>query len=202
MPDELSKRLDRVRHALGATRSEDLGSLRVTVLGGPRVSGVAIDFNQGRTPTDLEYLAFGLIANIASVKDHLKAWCLRHSQAFEGDELINSNRAAALVHDLWNSDKHAVLDRPRSGVRPRLGDIRQVMVLSAGTAMGSGALFTLDPTTGYSSTQTTGTGSASLVIDAQVLDELGALLGWLQEICSEAIEAWEATAKRAGLANP
>lgn len=193
-----SARLNRVRHALGVTRSEVLSDLKVFAFSGPGLSSVAIDFYQGRSPEELEYLAFGLIANIASIKDHLKVWCSATGHAFEGDHLINTNRAVGLVHGLWNTDKHAVITRSRSGVRPRLSDIRQVMVLSSGTAPGSGALFTLDPATGQLRVESVGGGSAALVIDTRVVDEQGGPLGWLQELCNEAMTAWEAACKRAG----
>ena len=198
MQQPILARLDRVRHALGATRSEDLSGLKISVVTGPASSGVAIDFGQGRDPVELEYIAFGLIVNIASVKDHLKAWCSRAGHAFEGDLLINTNRAVALVHDLSNTDKHAVLNRSRSGARPRLSDIRQSMVLSSGTAPGSGALFTFDPTTGHSRVETVGGGSVALVVDARVIDEHGVFLGWLQALCEEAIATWESACQKAG----
>ncbi len=52
-----------------------------------------------------------------------------------GDLLINSNRDVAIIHDLWNLDKHAELNRPsRSGLSPRLQPARTTLEFKVTTS--------------------------------------------------------------------
>jgi hypothetical protein len=97
----------RQMHAsLDAIATEDLSGVKPQLETGPTYVSMNVDFNAATL----------LIANIASLKDHLKAWCKLKGVPFNGDALINSNNAVALIHDLWNVDKHAELtSKPRSG---------------------------------------------------------------------------------------
>ena len=59
---------------------------------------------------------------------------------FHGNALITSNKAVALVHDLWNIDKHAELNSPpRSGHKPKLTELQTALTVSAGSAAGGAA---------------------------------------------------------------
>jgi hypothetical protein len=201
--DPLVRRVRRVRHALGLTRDEAVEAIKVHHSSTERGQATLVDFNQGRSLEELENVAFSLLANIASLKDHLKSWCKSNGVQFRGDTLINANRDVAIVHDLWNIDKHAELDRaPRSGLKPALRELRQSMVLSSGTTAGSAVSFSLDPRTGRPVIQTTGGGSAALVIDAQVVDENGTILGTLQGICASTLDAWEKEMLASGIILP
>jgi len=200
MSNELQARIDRMRYALGATRSENLDGLKVDCSVGATSVSFVMDFNQGRSPTELEYSAYALIANIASIKDYLKRWCTQHGKPFLGDQLIDTNVDVAIVHDLWNTDKHAALNRPpRSGRRPILRELRQVMTLETGTTAGSWAIFTFDPRTGLPSAGTGEGGSATLRIDAQIVDEQGTTVDSLQEVCARSIDSWDGTLRNAGV---
>ncbi len=66
-----------------------------------------VDYNRSSDRIALANAASLLIANIASIKDHLKVWCKKQNVPFHGDALINSDKTGALVHDLSNTDKHA-----------------------------------------------------------------------------------------------
>ncbi|HEX4005111.1 MAG TPA: hypothetical protein VHX60_02950 [Acidobacteriaceae bacterium] len=61
-----------------------------------------------------------LLNNIACLKDYLKVWCKRDGKTFTGDTLINGNKDVAIIHDLWNTDKHAEVSGSRSGLFPQL----------------------------------------------------------------------------------
>src|SRR5216684_78939 len=99
-------------------------------------AGVAVKFafQKGADTATAANRASQLMANIACLKDHLKAWCNRNGKPFAGDTLIDSNRDVAIVHDLWNLDKHAELNRPsRSGLSPRFREpARSSLVLKVG----------------------------------------------------------------------
>jgi hypothetical protein len=156
-----------MRHALGITRDEDLSKVHVQHFGSTGSRGLMVDFNQGRSPTDLEHDVFALIASIASIKDHLKLWCRQNGKGFNGEKLIDSNIDVAIVHDLWNTDKHATLNKPpRSGKRPSLTDLKQSLRVSTGTTSGSFSGVRLDPHTGKLEPFSSDGGLHRLVVDA------------------------------------
>jgi hypothetical protein len=139
-----------------------------------------VDFNQNSDEIELANAASLLIANVASLKDHLKAWCKKQGVPFNnGDILIDSNMSVALIHDLWNVDKHAeeLNSPPRSGFKPKLQNIKTVLAISSGTAAGGSAFFSMDPRTKKVTTGTSGGGTVQLALDAQITDELGNNLG-------------------------
>jgi hypothetical protein len=203
MLDLLDRKIRQMHEALCALEKSDLLSIEPEQLSTHQGFYFQIDFSQGNTEAGLANIVSLLIANIACMKDHLKVWCTKNNKVFEGENLINSDKNVAIVHDLWNIEKHAELDRPpRSGHRPRIQDLSQMLSLSTGTSAGSSAMFTIDPRTGGRKTQTQGNGSVKLVITAQVVDEHGTLLGDFAEICEKATAAWEQTLNRAGVAIP
>ena len=113
--DALDRKIQQMHHALGELRSDDVSSISVE----RRSNYMGIDFSQGTTPSGLANIASGIIANIACLKDHLKVWCHRNGKTHDYEKLINTNKDVALIHDLWNIDKHGELNRPpRSGVPP------------------------------------------------------------------------------------
>jgi len=162
-----------------------------------------LDFAQGKGDSELHNVKTLLVANIACLRDHLKAWCSKSGKPFHGDELIDTDQNVALVHDLWNIDKHAELNRPpRSGHQPEVHNLRQALRLSTGTAPGSSSVFTFDPSTGAMRTHMQGSGSVELVISGEVVNEHGAVLGDFAQICETASTAWEQLLKQAGVPVP
>lgn len=160
MIDVLDRKIRQMHAALAGLASSDLTTIKPQIGEGDGYYYAKVDFNQDADEITLANAASLLVANIASMKDHLKAWCKKQGVVFNGDALINSNRAVALIHDLWNVDKHAELTTPpRSGHRPRLLGLRKNLVISSGTSAGSGAFFSMDPRTGKVTTGTSGGGS-------------------------------------------
>lgn len=72
----------------------------------------SIDFTKGVDRATAANRISLLLNNIASLKDHLKSWCSKNGKRFMGEQFLNSNKDAAIIHDLWNLDKHAELNRP------------------------------------------------------------------------------------------
>lgn len=199
MIDLLNRKLRQMHAALVGLRVSDPSSIRPTIVSCAEYSFTSVDFGQNADPVALANAASLLVANIASLKDHLKAWCKKQSVSFHGDALINSNRSVALIHDLWNVDKHAELNSPpRSGSIPKLQGTTTALVVSASGA-GSGAFFSMDPFTGKMTTGTTGGGTVSVSLVAQIVDPHGNMLGDFQTVCVEAAEAWEAEIRKAGV---
>lgn len=158
---------------------------------------VAIDFGGSVSDVELANSVSLFIANIACLKDHLKAWCKMHDVPFNGDKLIDSNRDVGLIHDLWNRDKHFDLDRSRTGLFPELRNIARMARLSTKADAGSWIAISLDPRTGQ--LRRHGDGTAEVVIDADVVDSKGIRLGGLIDISERAIAEWEAALTVAGV---
>ena len=135
-----------------------------------------------------------LLNNVACLKDHLKAWCNKNRKPFTGEDLINDNRDVAIIHDLWNLDKHAELKRrSRSGLSPRF----QSPPVAAIVPKGSSFVLDFRMVNGRLKSQ------ANLRIAAIVVDEHGNSLGSLGDIVLRAVTAWEAEFVRTGVtSNP
>ena len=117
--------------------------------------------------------------------------------------MINNNRAVALIHDLWNVDKHVELNSPpRSGIKPKLQNIQTALTVTSGTSADSGAFFSMDPRTGKITTGTSGGGSVQLALVAQIADEAGNVIADFTQTCSEAIDAWSTVFHAAGIPHP
>jgi plasmid stabilization system protein ParE len=115
----LARRLRQVHSALGDLSDADLGSVETRV---SEIDGAQLwttDFSGHFDDAKLHNAAEQLIANIASIKDHLKKWCAANGSAFDAESVLNNKDAAAAVHDLWNSQKHGGLTKP-----PRSGKVR------------------------------------------------------------------------------
>ncbi len=185
--------------ALRSVQSSDLSQIRIN-RGYTDVSEYhEIDFSGGASEIDLANIVTLLIANIGSLRDHLKNWCDENGVSFEGDNLINGNQSCAIVHDLWNTDKHVKLTRPpRSGHHVRLVNLSKGLRVSTGATAGSFSSFSINPFTGEITTNSSGGGSASIVITGQILDENENVLGDFSQIIDEAVDAWEICLKQAG----
>ena len=203
MLDLLDRKLRQMHAALGALSSSDLTSIQPQITRTDSHVYTAVDFNQNSDVVALANAASLVVANIASLKDHLKAWCKKQGVAFDGDKLINSNRSVALVHDLWNVDKHAELNTlPRSGHTPKLVGLSTALSISAGTEADASAFYSMDPRTGKLTTGTTGGGKVELVLVAQIVDDNGTILGDFTQVCTEAAETWSTALKTVGVPLP
>lgn len=154
----------------------------------------SIDFTKGTDEATAANRVTLLLNNIASLKDHLKSWCKKNGKPFTGDQLIDSNRDVAIIHDLWNLDKHAELNRPsRSGLSPRF----QHPPCTGLTVKGTGPMMI---TMGmFQGGIVQAAGEASLRIAASVVDKDGKGLGDLETIALKAVAAWEAEFVKAGM---
>jgi hypothetical protein len=194
MLDALDLKIRQMHEALSNLVNPDLSRLKAEYVEIPGGHYCRLDFSEGQSNAQIANTASPLIANIASIKDHLKVWCAKSGARFEGDKLIDSNQDVAIIHDLWNVDKHAELKRPpRSGHVPKLVNLRQNLKLSTGTSAGSFAVFTMDPRTGEMRAHSGGGGTVTLSVDANVVDETGRPLGDFASMCDRAAASWEKT---------
>jgi hypothetical protein len=199
MDDTMDLKIRQMHGALGGMTSQDVASLA------PEVNRTAtyttIHLPGEGSEVDLANAASLLVANIACMKDHLKAWCTKNGREFKGENLINNNRSVALVHDLWNVDKHAELDKkPRSGFTPKLVNLRQAVRFS-GTGPGRGGIgFNFETGQGYIRQE--GGVKASVRISGDIVDESGQQVADFYKACEEAVDAWASELEAAGVALP
>ena len=177
-------RAKRLKAALLKTTQIDIEQMELEAIHRPDRVSILADANRGMSDEDLANTAFQLVALIASLRDYLKEWCRTNDRNFLGDSLLEDNIHAAIVHDLWNIDKHAVLNRKsRSGYLPRLINLRRVAELTL-EGESSSAFMMIGPTGVYSS-------RVNLTLSADVHDEHGNRLGDFVEVCEDALDAWQ-----------
>jgi hypothetical protein len=168
-----------------------------TVVSGNRFS-TSVDFTKVTDEPTAENRVNTLINNIACLKDHLHLWCRNNGKPETGDLLIDSNQDVAIIHDLWNLDKHAELNRrSRSNLSPRLQPAHSTLEFKIASTEET-PLLMMSAFGGQFQTF----GDPRLRITGTVVDKDGNTLGDVEEICLRAIDAWEAEIVRAGAAIP
>ncbi len=162
-----------------------------------------IDFSATMPEEEIENAVSQFIENIAHLKDALKVWCGATNAAFNGDTLINSNRDVGIIHDLWNRRKHFDPYKSRTGLYPRLENVKRTMQLQTGGNVNDGmAMFLTLRREGdkfMPEIKFDGQGTSSLVIHADVVDQSGSHLGTLLGIAEKAINAWKSEMQRLGI---
>lgn len=193
----IEQKLEQLYAALAEMQvTEKLASIKPTTVASGNRLVASIDFTKSTNRAAAANRVSLLLNNIACLKDHLNAWCKKNGKRSTGDQLINSNRDVAIIHDLWNLDKHVELNRPsRSGLSPRLLQPAQTVLAFKGG--GSETPMVTIPLFGDGQTQTQG--EVSLRISATVVDKDGKTLGELEAISLRAVAAWEAEFVKAGL---
>jgi hypothetical protein len=191
-------RLKRLYAALAGMKvTERLPSMRPTTHQEGHRADISFDFTNGIDPATAANRVSLLLNNIACLKDHLRQWCNKNGKAFTGEELLGTNRDAAIIHDLWNWDKHGESNRnSRSGFHPRIGRDAHTALVLKGDSKSNRVGVTI-PLVGGGSTQVYG--DASLRIVATVVDMNGNQIGDLEPIALRAIAAWEAEFAKVGI---
>lgn len=191
----LQQKIEQMYRALGEMRlPEDPAAIKPQMLRDGDKFGIELDFTKGTDPATAANRVSTLLASIACLKDHLKEWCTKNKVPFTGEQLINSNRDVAIVHDLWNRDKHGELRPSRSGLFPKI-DGEPHTTLVATTVKGQVRIaFPLHP-----GGRLVSTGDVGLQVSASVIDKDGNSVGNLQTICESAVSAWQAELRKAGV---
>jgi hypothetical protein len=196
MLEQISLRIRQLHHALGEARSSDDSLIHVERVNEPGRNELRVDFSGGASDAELANSVSLLIANIACLKDYLKNWCNARHAPFHGDTLINSNRDVAIIHDLWNRDKHAALNRSRSNLFPVLGPIQRVASLSVGKiGSAAGMFFNFDTCR----LEKIGDGKIEFVLNAEIFDDAGQRVGELMQVSERAVDAWTKMFREAGV---
>ena len=193
----LQQKIEQIYRALGEMRlPEDPAAIRPQMVRDGDKFGIELDFTKGTDRATAANRVSTLLANIACIKDYLEEWCTKNKVPFTGNQLINSNRDVAIVHDLWNRDKHGgeLRRRSKSKLDPKI-DGEPHTTLVATTAKGQVRIaFPLHPGGTLLST-----GDVGLQVSASVIDKDGNSLGNLQTICESAVSAWQSELRKAGV---
>jgi hypothetical protein len=193
----IEQKLAQLYAALAEMKITDkLASMKptTTVVDGRTVS--SWDFTKIESPATAANRVSLLLHNIACLKDHLHTWCTKNNKSKTGDHLIDSNRDVAIIHDLWNLDKHAELNRPsRSGLSPRLQQPAHTTLERRITTTEETLIFAVSLSNGGQLQPVEG---ANAKVTATVIDDAGNTLGDLDSISLRAVAAWEAEFIKAG----
>jgi hypothetical protein len=198
----IEKKLDQLYAALSEMRINDLSSIGLKYEAIGKTTKISLDFSGGTNQATVANRVSLLLHNIACLKDHLSSWCKNNGKQFNGEKFLKTNREAAILHDLWNLDKHGGPSRDsKSGLSPRLlQDAQIVLQLTSGGGRLSPRFEIAIPTDRPAESGRVQTeGEVSLCISALVVDKNGNPLGELGEICQKALAAWEAEFVRAGV---
>jgi len=144
-----------------------------------------------------------IIDLVGSLKDHIKdAWKetgLPMPSPKPWEDLLNNDNSVAIVHDLWNLNKHGSLDRPpRSGFIPRLSEGAIEIGNSLGHVGGGSANDTLVLVGGeFGRALFVGPGGNPVPcrVRVSVLDEHRNTKGDFLDICCRAISGWNRVLK-------
>jgi len=158
----------------------------------PKMRFMEANFGGGASPDQLLNDAWSLIANIASLADHLRKWArVNGRDPRKVDETIRASRDLQVVIDLWNRDKHGGDPRNggKSGLNPRLDGVERALQMRTQAKKGSSVMVQQGRDGRLHSY---GDGTASIDTSGTVYGAQGKKLGDLQDIAAAAIKAWEA----------
>jgi hypothetical protein len=197
--DELSARLRRVYAALDATLETDIGKAHPVIQSDGKCIGIFQDFRGSLSDAQMENLSHSIIHNLANLRDHIRRWMKRNGQdPNQVNTFISANLPIAILQDLSDNDKHGY-PRRNGGISkksPNPVNVRRIMQLSTGTEPNSSIGVTITPS---GDQRIFGSGSATLIITGDVMDERGNIIGDLHVIQSEALSAWEGLLRSLGL---
>ena len=187
MNEEFWTRIRRLYAALDSLTEFDISLLKAQVFESSGSWGVFQDFSGGMGPEQLTNVMQSAIYNVAHLKDPLKRYAERNGKPVSDVEAtVDESEGLQIVVDLSNWDKHGELRRSRSGKSPYLTNINRVLRLVAQPGRGVGLTLNRDGTP-----RVVGSGSASAVIVADVIDSGGAKLGEVETFLNAALAAWE-----------
>lgn len=193
----LVQRLDQMHAALGALSQADLADIKPKIVVSEDI--IRTEFRFGGELVVLQNQASLVIASLGRLKDHFKKWLKSNGKSWNiSEHVVDQNRPVAIIHDLWNVEKHVELrNPPRSGHIPKLVIHGRGLVVGRGTAIDSQVHFILDTWTGnfFLDKQ----GDACVRLNADVLDEHGNVLGDFEDLCIQAARIWETEMSAAGL---
>jgi hypothetical protein len=182
MTMELSGRLKRLYAAMAEVEVKDLSKFPANPAGG------FPDFSGGLSPEQVENLAWGIIQNVAHLRDHARKYARANGRNPEDvDRTVDNSSALQLVLDLADREKHGGgrRDGGFSGHNPRLGG------LIRGMPLGVPGREPVHITVGASGMTVEPEGVLAVVLTAPIIADDGTTVGYLNEVLKEGLAAWE-----------
>lgn len=194
--EHLSDRLERIYAAVGANVSQDFESSPSQIVEGTDGEfSVIQDFAGGRSPAELNNLAYSAIHNIANFCAVLNKWFVEQGHGSkQANRIAAKHPAIQVIRDLSDFDKHP---HPRndggySKRAPKMQNLRGELWLGAG----AGIRFTQGGVLPFRAKEGT---AAKMVVTADIVASDGTAIGDLYTLEEEAVTAWETELRVLGL---
>jgi hypothetical protein len=222
--DEVLARLRRIYAAIEATLEDNLTTFVPHIEQNEGHWTRHQDFVGGLTTAELANLAHSVIHSVASFPNHLRRWAKKNGRdASRIDLTIKNCPAIQIIIDLWDNDKHggARQDGGHSRKAPKIEKVERVLrlatasgpVLDVAEVASRGCAHPLASATGPAESgssvaviftsqgpkQVSGSGSARVVVTAQVVEGDGTFIGDLYELEVKALKTWEGLLKDFGI---
>jgi len=201
MADDLAMRVRRIYAAVEAAEEHDMQKFPALVAATPKGVVFLQDFRGDMRQEEVENIASTLVHNVASFQDHVTKWAEnRGKPRSEIDAAFKGSTALRVIKDLWNNDKHgySASRHHHSGVAVQHVNVKPVMRLTA-NAGGRAVRMTFGRD---GRPVVTGDGSATVVVDAEIVDEHDNPIpgvGGLYDTATKAVMAWEALLRTFGV---
>ena len=188
--DNLMLRVQRLYASIKAIIETDISKFKPSIISNNHRTGFYHDWTGNLTEAERTNYVQSLISNIASFEYQLYKW----ADDYAHDKTIVKNtfdhsKALQIIHDLWNTDKHAGSSRiSRSGLWPTLKEINSSLQLSTKPEKGPSIGLTFNAN---GTPKILGNGTARVVISADVLDKEGNIVADFYKIALDAVAAWE-----------
>lgn len=179
MDAQLLERIRRLHVAIGRAVEQDLTKFPPRTYSDHQGHGVSQDFSRGMSEVEISETLHGLISNIASFHDHLKKWGETNGANSDAiHDFFKTSFDFCVVRDLWNNDKHGYPPHKDGWSRkaPRLVNAYTVCRLSTGSDAKSSVAMRLGKG-GIPIAETSGSGSANVVLTGDVVDKNGKGMG-------------------------
>lgn len=198
MDKELTQRILRIYTAIDDLDELNFENLEPWIIRTSEHNIIRQDFRGSLSGQQIANLAHSCIANIASLKDHLRSWAAHNGQSKEEvDDTLDNSLDLQIITDLWNREKHGhPRDAGLTGESPQLVGIKRVLRMTTGSNTGDSIALTLGPD---GRPRVMGSGSAVVVITGDVIDGNGTMIGDLRRIATDAMAAWEGLMKEFGI---
>jgi hypothetical protein len=189
---ELKEKMERMYESVMEAMELDLSKFPPKYVPHGNWFEVRFDLQGSWTPTKTKRVAYGVIRDIADLRDYFAAAARNKGLPADMVETtIKGSFDLQLIIDLANRDKHSTHSRKTwSSKAPRLRNIKRVVELKGKYEEGKrvGLRIGLKKIEAYG-------GQAALVVSADIVDKGGEHLSTLSYTQQKAIEAWEGLSK-------
>ncbi len=188
--DDLMLRVQRLYASIKAIIETDISKFKPSIISNNHRIGFYHDWTGNLTEAERINYVQSLISNIASFEYQLCKWADHngHDKTIVKTAFDNS-KALQIIHDLWNTDKHAGSSREsKSRLWPKLKEINSSLQLTTKPEKGSSIGLTFNAN---GTPKILGNGTARVVISGDILDKGGNIIGDFHKIALDAVAAWE-----------